>query len=266
MSTPRGTSQPPMTLTLTFGGKTPWDPLPCCLSPSWTQDWGCPPTWDRCRQGCLAPGRPSWGLGQVPHGDDGQHGLLPHRGDLAVSGFLLQQHLWSTAGWDGSGRRSLPCLARTCGAGRAQVPPSQHPLPTQHPVVPSPTLGRAVPTTEPQAGQETCKCHQVQVPAPAGPPRWLWSISKDGDPEQCSSPPPCVAKPSPVPRAVLLPTAPASAWLAIPSPQWSPPPPAGRSKACPMRWSPCWWCRRWCRWRPETSASGPLAASRRGDR
>ena len=56
-----------------------------------------------------------------------------------------------------------------------------------------------------------------------------------------------------------LPTAPAS-------PQWPPPPPANRSKACPMLWSPRCWCYRWCRWRPETSASPPLAASQGGDR
>ena len=32
----------PMTLTLAFGGKSLWHPLPCCLPPSWSQDWGWP--------------------------------------------------------------------------------------------------------------------------------------------------------------------------------------------------------------------------------
>ena len=197
--TPRGTSQPPMTLTLAFGGKTLWQPCPAVCFPLG------PRTGDVPHLGPVPSGPPSSGLGQVPHGGDSQHGLLPHRGAQVVSGLLLQQHLGSTAGWDGLGRGSLLHPARACGAGRAWVPPSWHPLPTQHPVVPDPMAGRAVPITEPQAGQRTCKRHWVQVPAPAEPPSWLWSISKDGDLEQHSSALPCPAEPSPAPRAVPLP-------------------------------------------------------------
>lgn len=78
-----------------------------------------------------------------------------------------------------------------------QSPGAPIPALPPHPVVPSPVAGMAVPVTEPQAGQETCKCHWVQAPAPATPPRWLWSISKDGDPEHCPLPLPQLGWPSP---------------------------------------------------------------------
>lgn len=118
--------------------------------------------------------------GHVPHGSDGQHDLLPHRGVQAINGLLLQQHLRGTAVWMGQDRAPPSSTDSPWGCQS----PSWHPQPLA-----------VVPATQ-QEG------HRLAKGPAAGPCRWLWSIAKDAAPERRSlrsARTPCLAEPSAAP-------------------------------------------------------------------
>ena len=80
---------------------------------------------------------PSQQLGQLPHGADRKHDLLPHRTAHVIAGLLLQQHLESTAVM---GHRSCQCPASSLQARQSPGAPIPALTPRVAPSLPSAQL------------------------------------------------------------------------------------------------------------------------------